>query len=390
MATSTDELAEQDFKLALANKIFLLKAEECPSVDKTALQKDVLNDVMKHDLLPIYDHCCAELGWTVDQAVRAAMKAKNDAKMEELESKIKDAEENLGEQEVRDALLAKADYLASVGDKDAATAAFDAAEAKTTGFGNKMDLVFSQIRLLMFYEDWREVNKLLAKAQTLCDQGGDWERKNKLKVYEAVYAMHTRNFKQASSLFLEALATFTATELFPYSRVIFYAVVTAVVAMDRVSLKKSVIDASEVLTGIGQIPHLEAYLNSLYACKYASFFAAFVEVVDLMRADPYLSLHLRYYMREVRVVAYAQFLESYKSVTLESMAAAFDVPPGFLDAEVADFIVAGRLNAKIDKVAGIVETNRPDQKNSLYQDTIRKGDVLLNRIQKLSKVVDVE
>eukprot|EP00955_Chlamydomonas_euryale_P091550 364631-Chlamydomonas_euryale.AAC.33 len=28
--------------------------------------------------------------------------------------------------------------------------------------------------------------------------------------------MHTRNFKQASSLFLEALATFTATELFPY------------------------------------------------------------------------------------------------------------------------------------------------------------------------------
>eukprot|EP00955_Chlamydomonas_euryale_P053059 355364-Chlamydomonas_euryale.AAC.4 len=33
------------------------------------------------DLLPIYDHCCAELGWTVDQAVRAAMKAKNDAKV---------------------------------------------------------------------------------------------------------------------------------------------------------------------------------------------------------------------------------------------------------------------------------------------------------------------
>lgn len=41
------------------------------------------------------------------------------------------------------------------------------------------------------------------------------------------------------------------------SRVIFYAVVTAVVAMDRVSLKKSVVDASEVLTAIGQIPHLE-------------------------------------------------------------------------------------------------------------------------------------
>ena len=33
---------------------------------------------------------------------------------------------------------------------------------------------------------------------------------------------------------------------------------------------------------------------------------AFVDVVDQMRADPYLSPHIKYYMREMRVVAYAQ------------------------------------------------------------------------------------
>lgn len=42
------------------------------------------------------------------------------------------------------------------------------------------------------------------------------------------------------------------------------------------------------------------------------------------------------------------------------------------------------------QVSGIVETNRPDLKNALYQDTIKKGDVLLNRIQKLSKIIDIE
>ena len=36
---------------------------------------------------------------------------------------------------------------------------------------------------------------------------------------------------------------------------------------------------------------------------------AFVEVVDQMRADPYLSPHIKYYMREMRVVAYAQVRE---------------------------------------------------------------------------------
>ena len=56
----------------------------------------------------------------------------------------------------------------------------------------------------------------------------------------------------------------------------------------------------------------------------------------------------------------------------------------------ADFIVAGRLPAKVDKVAGVVETNRADAKTALYQQTIKQGDLLLNRLQKLSKVIDIE
>lgn len=53
-----------------------------------------------------------------------------------------------------------------------------------------------------------------------------------------------------------------------------------------------------------------------------------------------------------------QFLDSYKSVTLESMAQSFGVSIDFIDQELADFIVSNRLTAKIDKVAGVVETNR--------------------------------
>ncbi len=58
--------------------------------------------------------------------------------------------------------------------------------------------------------------------------------------------------------------------------------------------------------------------------------------------------------------------------------------------ELAEFIVAGRLGAKIDKVAGVVESKRPDARNAAYQDVIRKGDLLLNRIQKLSRIIDIE
>ena len=71
------------------------------------------------------------------------------------------------------------------------------------------------------------------------------------------------------------------------------------------------------------------------------------------------------------------------------MAASFGVGIEFLDLQLSRFIAAGRLSAKIDKYGGVVETNRPDWKNARYQEMIQKGDLLLNRIQKLGRVVDL-
>ncbi len=37
-------------------------------------------------------------------------------------------------------------------------------------------------RLAILYHDWLGVKKLLARAKAICEAGGDWEHKNKLKV----------------------------------------------------------------------------------------------------------------------------------------------------------------------------------------------------------------
>jgi len=76
-------------------------------------------------------------------------------------------------------------------------------------------------------------------------------------------------------------------------------------------------------------------------------------------------------------------------VKLESMAAAFGVSVNFIDGEVSRFIASKRLTAKIDKVAGVIETNRPDMVNAKYQAVIKQGDALLNRVQKLSRSINV-
>ncbi|GAA5978934.1 hypothetical protein JCM21900_006434, partial [Sporobolomyces salmonicolor] len=100
-----------------------------------------------------------------------------------------------------------------------------------------------------------------------------------------------------------------------------------------------------------------------------------------------LAVHARYYVRELRIKAYAQLLESYRSVTLESLAAAFGVSQEWLDADLARFIAASRLTCSIDRVHGVVETHRPDAKNARYAAVIKQGDAVLTSVQRLSRVI---
>ena len=67
-----------------------------------------------------------------------------------------------------------------------------------------------QCRQDMACGDWWAVRDGIKQAKDLCAKGGDWERKNRLKVYEALYAVSTRDFATAARLFLDSIATFTA------------------------------------------------------------------------------------------------------------------------------------------------------------------------------------
>lgn len=183
---------------------------------------------------------------------------------------------------------------------------------------------------------------------SLMDQGGDWERKNQLAVYDAVYLMITRQFRDASKLLLDAVATFTTTELFDYTTFVLHACVIAILYVDRPTLHKEIIKSPEILSVIDDIPGLRQLLSSLYKCQYRDFFSALNTLMPELQRSRYLAPHLKYYLRELRVVAYSQFLSSYKSAKLEAMAEAFGVTPEFMDQELFKFISAGRIHAKVN------------------------------------------
>ena len=133
---------------------------------------------------------------------------------------------------------------------------------------------------------------------------------------------------------------------------------------------------------------LATMIQSLYNGTYAKFFTSLARVeTNFLSTDRYLYEHKSYYIREMRLRSYSQLLQSYKIVSLSSMAEQFGVSVEWLDRDLAPFIAAERLSCTIDRVRGVIETKREGEKNRQYGDVVQRGDQLITKLQKYGQVV---
>lgn len=342
----------------------------------------------------LYRHLRSTLSYASPSALSEsdldALTAHHEVVLSSLRSAITRASDEAGDMEVLHASMDVARYAARCCDMGAAADAYLAVLAlPKLSAGKRLDAHLEMARVRSFWGDFRGMGDTLASAAKAIAKGGDWDRRNRLKVYQALSFLLVRDVGSASKLLVEGIATFSCAELCDYPEFVTYAIVTGLLSLKRTELKKSIIDGSEVLQVAKDIPVLIRLANTLYDCDYKAYLHALVDLQPHLIANRYLQPHAGYLLRELHVLAYHQFLDSYQSVTLESMAASFGLGTEFLDVQLSRFIAAGRLTAKIDKFGGVVETNRPDWKNASYQEMIQKGDLLLNRIQKLGRVVDL-
>lgn len=246
-----------------------------------------------------------------------------------------------------------------------------------------------------FFGDKFLVKKSVERAHTLVESGGDWDRRNRLKAYQGLHFLTIRAHNLAAPLLLDSLSTFTSYELCSYSSLIIYAVLAGSVALKRIDFKTKVVDAPEIKAVVGSTEDrlsalsgaasagpgagdeemqdaptaettdssatpkptavnlallgqenlqeevakdqvdfspLAKLVNSLYQGDYKTFFSALGRVEqEFLCQDRYLAEHKAWFVREMRLRAYQQLLQSYRVVGLQSMADAFGVSVDFLD-----------------------------------------------------------
>ncbi|KAL1960330.1 hypothetical protein VTO42DRAFT_8290 [Malbranchea cinnamomea] len=383
-----------------------------------------------------------------DEKLYESLVAENNKELDALQKEEDEAVEAAGETELQAARGKRAEFWARVGDKDKAVAAYESLLENTGVLGTKIDIILAISRIGLFFGDRLFVKKSLERASTLVESGGDWDRRNRLKAYKGLHLLSIRNYHLAAPLLLDSLSTFTSYELCSYSSLVVYAVLAGSLSLKRVDFKAKVVDAPEIKailgdgedrlsaltgavsagpgigdeemkdvtvssvtpgtastvvnlttlgTGSGSQAEAEApidfsplsnLVSSLYKGLYRSYFIALAAVEDnFLSQDRYLYEHRAWYVREMRLRGYQQLLQSYRVVGLASMANDFGVTVDYLDRDLAKFIAGDRISCTIDRVNGIIETNRPDDKNKQYADVVKQGDALITKLQKYGQAV---
>jgi 26S proteasome regulatory subunit N7 len=242
--------------LALPQECFVLQQPSLSHLHDNA-RVALLEGITADQMAPYYRLVVAANVLPLDQALLDRLEKENTVELERLDKVLKEAEETEGESDIADALRAKASYLTRIGEKvpilclyhlraqthitqEKAIEAQQTALEKTPGLGSRIDIVLMLIRIGVFFGDNPLISANLTKADELIEKGGDWDRRNRLKVYRGLHLLSIRQFKPASALFIDALSTFTATELLSYSDFVSLTVISSTLTLNRVDLKKKV------------------------------------------------------------------------------------------------------------------------------------------------------
>lgn len=203
------------------------------------------------------------------EADLVVMEEKHQKYLQELEAKVEEAKESAGDMEVMEARVAVARFAAkSLSKKQTIDAYQKLLDLPKVSSGKKIDALMESARVASFYGDTPKADDLIDRADKMANDGGggDWDRRNRLKVYRALQKLLHRDMEAASALLLDCIATFSCSEVCSYKDFIVYTALTNILHLPRPQLKTKVIDGPEILSVAEDIPVVVSPLLAYCCC----------------------------------------------------------------------------------------------------------------------------
>jgi len=346
---------------------------------KVKLLKMIENNLM----IDFFQKCVIQNVLDNNELLIERMKQKFENKMTKLKKELEKTKKEEGEVEIRNVKIKIAERITLSKNKNTSIREWKAING--ISIQKRIDILLSILRIALAYEDVDLFKRTKVSCQEQIENSGDWDRRNRFFVYQALYYLHIRNFKEACSLLLKTIPSFIAIEVISFSKMIQYIVLIGIFQLPRIELKKKIIDNPEILQAKDCLSFLSQFLNNFYNCRYSDFFTCLINIMNLIKQDRLLEVHSNFILHQYRFIAYEQFLRPYQSVKLKNMSKEFGLSTTFLEKDLCNYITEGILYCNIDTIDKIITIKQFHSNDYNFKQILKKGDYLISLLKKLSR-----
>lgn len=370
--------------------------------DDVNLKNKFIEIIKQNNMSSYYEKSCNDLNWNFDKELNDSLKNDN----LKMWISLKSSDTNWNESETIENLQDELELSLKTGETNKVieiankiiknplyieTAWLDA------GF-NLFRVGFIEMNMLLMKQSIRILKKLI--ESDYLNKNTNFYYKNKLKAYEGVCRISRGNFDKSANLLLDCLSTFESYELIEYKKIIEYMTIAGTMSWSRTEIKKNMIDNGQFMESLHlEDPSLVNFFTSFYNCQYDLFFNSLNLIVQRIQNDPLLAPHCKFYIKEIKIRSYSQLLKAYSSLTFKKISDEFLIPVDVVEYEISKFIKKKKINCQIDGVLQCVinsctgvdssMSSSVCHRSKLYKDIIKNGDILMNRLQILSTIIDI-
>jgi len=207
------------------------------------------------------------------------------------------------------------------------------------------------------------------------------------KIYAAfgLYYMTAGKYKDAASNFAQVKPQDlgnTFGDILCAQDVALYGVLCALASLDRNEVQAKLLDSS-FRECLELVPQIQDLTLDFCSCKYAACLSGLEKLKESLSLDVHLHSQVNDLCQQIRSKGMVQYFAPFLSVSLHSMAEAFNTNVEGIQSEVAQLIIKRQLDAKIDSHKKVLHVRHANQRKQTYQNALRVSQDFCDTTQAL-------
>ncbi|CAK0837326.1 unnamed protein product [Prorocentrum cordatum] len=214
----------------------------------------------------------------------------------------------------------------------------------------------------------------------------DEASQSKICAAYGLYYMATGKYKEASFSFAQVKQQdlgSTFSDVLCAQDIALYGVLCALASLDRNEVQSKLLDSASFQECLDLAPSIRDVALDFCNCRYAACLTSLERLKEGLLLDVHLHGQVADLCLQIRSRGIVQYFAPFISVSLHSMAEAFNTDVDGMQSEVASLVGKRQLDAKIDSHKKILHVRHANQRTATYKSAMRVSQEFANSTQAL-------